>query len=256
MFFSHSCIVLPVYTAVRTFFGSRVSSCCLKIPSDSSVLFTYFFDLVLTPTLTGLCSEVRFPENLARALSFLKVFMNSLTHKETRSHIHLSVTNHSISRTFSHIFIYNYRTSQAQKKCAVYRKQAAVTLKVSTKLSAQERQSSRSSPHWPTICMCKVVQTGVSIIVWTPQFQVSSLLEGGRAYKQVEERWTRVDQIVTSNVRLEIRIWGFQFAKRVPKFLAQCEFPPGISLSEQSSGLPWGFMNKWGDVDLWYPQFH
>lgn len=56
----------------------------------------------------------------------------------------------------------------------VYREQAAVTSKVSTELSAQDRRGSRSA-----VCLCRVVQTGVSIIVQTAQFQVSSLLEKG-----------------------------------------------------------------------------
>lgn len=88
----------------------------------------------------------------------------------------------------------------------VYREQAVVTPKVSTKVSAEDRQGSRSSPCWPAVSMCKVVQTGVSIIVQTPQFQVSSLLERDTTHKQPEGRWTGVDQIVTLSVRLEIRI--------------------------------------------------
>jgi len=87
-----------------------------------------------------------------------------------------------------------------------HRERAAVTPRVSTKLSAQDRQGSRSSPCWPAVCMCRLVQTGVSILVQTPQFQVSSLLERDTTYKPAEGRWTGLDQIVTLNVRLEIRI--------------------------------------------------
>lgn len=58
--------------------------------------------------------------------------------------------------------------------------------------------------------MCRVAQTSCRI-VQAPQFQVSTLLERDTRYKQAEGRWTAADQIVAINVRLEIRIWGFQF---------------------------------------------
>lgn len=71
-----------------------------------NVLFIYFFDLSLSPALSGLCSAVRILENLAKdSLPHLKVFMKSLTPEETRSHVPPSVTNHCISRTFSHVFL-------------------------------------------------------------------------------------------------------------------------------------------------------
>lgn len=88
----------------------------------------------------------------------------------------------------------------------VCREQATVTPKVITKLSAQDRQGSRTSPRWPAVCMCRVVRTGVSIVVRSPQFQISSLLERDATYKQAERRWTGVDQIISLNVRLDIRI--------------------------------------------------
>lgn len=88
----------------------------------------------------------------------------------------------------------------------VYRQQATVTPKVFTKLSARDRQGSRPSPHWPAVCMGRVVQTGVSIIAQTPQFQISNLMETDATYKQAEGRWAAVDQIITLNLRLERRV--------------------------------------------------
>lgn len=110
-----------------------------------------------------------------------------------------------MSRTFSHIYIYNCRMSKAQENCSWFIVKGISITKDTHKALFQNRQGSRLSPHWSAVCTCRVAQTSCRIMQ-TPQFQFSTLLERDTTYKQAEGRWTAADQIVTVNVRLEIRI--------------------------------------------------
>lgn len=118
----------------------------------------------------------------------------------------------------------------------VYREQAAAAPKVCTKLSAQDRQGSRSCP---ALCMCKAVQTGVSPAVQAPQFQVSSLSERDMPVKEAEGKWTGVDQTVTLSVRLEIRTWAFHFVKHgmLPSPVQICSHQLPVKASSEVSQI-------------------